>query len=391
MLQTIMDECMKIAYINNRERITGIGRYAFTLYDHLSRIADIDHFFLDIKNKKLELFTNARKDQQIYEASPDYLLDNPISQSLFNNFHLSDYMMSIRLSNQIGTKYDIYHYTNQIIGNAISKSPSKAKKIITVHDLFQDGLFKYTPPEICFSGINSADALICISEYSKNQLLNYNFDVHESDIKTIYQGVDPSFRPYPKFKCDSILKKYSIPNDYLKLLHVGKPFQRKNDIQLVKILQNIKHCKGYSNVVLIKVGQFSQEALQYISKYQLSKDIVNIPTVSEIELISLYNVSDIFVFPSLSEGFGLPILEAMACGIPVVASNTTSIPEIVGDSGILIDPSDTDKFSDSIIDLSNNDNLINYYSNTGLDRASKFSWDRTASKTFDLYREILEE
>lgn len=382
---------MRIAYINNRASITGIGRYAFTLYEHIKENADVDHFFIDAEDRTLELISNRAMGKNIRNLDYDLLYDNSACRSFFKRIGINHYVTDLRLSNLIGGKYDIFHYTNQFICNSISRSRIKStgKKVVTVHDLFRDNIFGYIPKNICFHGLNLVDAIICVSDYTKKQVLDSNFNISEDDIKVIHQGVSPSFRPYPKIARGILLDKYKIPKDAIILLHVGKPFRRKNDIQLVKILNYIVSHQKYNNIVLIKVGLFSGDASAYIQKYHLSNNIINIQGVSESDLIELYNLADIFVFPSISEGFGFPVLEAMACGTPVVASNTTSIPEIVGDAGILIEPYNTEGFSESIIELSTNENLITHYSKAGLQRATKFSWSKTAKMTYDLYQEIL--
>lgn len=381
---------MKVAYINNRDSVTGIGRYAFTLYAHIKELVNIDHLFLDAKSRTLKLISNREKEEGTYKLDYNFLFDNVACRSLLKRVGMDRYATDIRLSDFIDESYDIYHYTNQIISNSLFKNSSRGKKIITVHDLFQDNLFEYIPKKVCFSGVNLADSIICISEYSKQQVVDSGLNIHPDDIKVIYQGVDPLFRPCSKVECNNIQTKYKIPKDCINLLHVGKPFKRKNDIQLAKILNDIISYHECDNVRLIKVGLFSQDASAYIKKYHLSNNIINIQSVSETDLVGLYNSADIFVFPSISEGFGFPVLEAMACGTPVVASNTASIPEIVDNSGILISPYDTDGFSDNIIKLSSNENLQNHYSTAGLQRATQFSWDKTANMTYDLYQEVSE-
>jgi len=144
-----------------------------------------------------------------------------------------------------------------------------------------------------------------------------------------------------------------------------------------------------SNITLIKVGDFSKEALNLLHKYHLENSVIRVPMLDEENLIKLYNISNVFLFPSFSEGFGFPALEAMACGTPVIASNRTAIPEIVGDAGILIDPTDTEGFVEGILSILNGESLAKLYSKRGIKRAKMFSWESNAKATMALYESIV--
>ena len=141
-------------------------------------------------------------------------------------------------------------------------------------------------------------------------------------------------------------------------------------------------------MVLIKINKLSNRNIVLINKLDLNNDIRVLDHVSEYELPLFYNFADVFVFPSIAEGFGFPPLEAMSCGTPVVASNSTAIPEVVGDGGIMVDPYDVDGFASAIYELLNNKNLRTKMIKRALRQSKKFTWDRCADETFKVYEHL---
>ena len=124
---------------------------------------------------------------------------------------------------------------------------------------------------------------------------------------------------------------------------------------------------------------------------EIRNEIVNIGYMPNIELPAIINQSKVFLYPSLRESFGIPILEAMACGVPVITSNTSSMPEIAGDAAVIVDPTNPDEIKDAIIHLINDDKFNTDLINKGLDQAKKFSWKVMAEKYLELYKQVFEE
>jgi glycosyltransferase involved in cell wall biosynthesis len=374
---------MKVALVNNRPQKTGTGRYAFTLFDQMKE-QGVTHYFIDQENNRLErFFGNSSYIEKEFAYS--HFRDNQI----FLKLRLNKIILDSQAVGRIPRDYDIYHFTNQVVSNSVIKVNLHGKKIITVHDLFQEkGLETILPRRITFPGIKHGDMFITISNYSKNELKKY-FGISDEKIKVIYEAVDPSFRPLNQDQLTSVYDHLSISPDNYLLLHIGKPLQRKNDALLIKILHNLIEKRHMSNITLIKVGDFSKEALNLLHKYHLENSVIRVPMLDEENLIKLYNISNVFLFPSFSEGFGFPALEAMACGTPVIASNRTAIPEIVGDAGILIDPTDTEGFVEGILSILNGESLAKLYSKRGIKRAKMFSWESNAKATMALYESIV--
>lgn len=131
-----------------------------------------------------------------------------------------------------------------------------------------------------------------------------------------------------------------------------------------------------------------RKLIQQIESLNLQKDIIFAGYVSELALAEIYNAVDLFVFPSLYEGFGIPPLEAMACGTPVITSNTSSLPEVVGDAAIQINPYDVEKFAEEMYEVLTNERLKEEMIRKGLERSKMFSWENSAKKTLKVYREM---
>jgi len=144
-----------------------------------------------------------------------------------------------------------------------------------------------------------------------------------------------------------------------------------------------------SKLILIgSLGYGSEEILKTVEELGLSKHVIFLGYVPDQDLIKFYNTADLFVFPSLYEGFGLPPLEAMACGCPVITSNTSSLPEVVGNAGFTLDPVDYDSFAEAMYQILTSETLKNEMRDKSLERAKMFTWDKTASETWKVYEQV---
>lgn len=191
----------------------------------------------------------------------------------------------------------------------------------------------------------------------------------------IYEGVDEIFKPIDKKIAKSfICENYEIKNDFL--LYVGNAHPRKNLYTLIKAFSIAKK-KGLS-LKLVLVGVSSSELK---IPNEVRDDITTLSYVPRKYLPYFYSASEVFMFLSLYESFGMPLVEAMACGIPIIASNTSCIPEIVGDAGILVNPLDVEEVASTILNLMENTELKVELSVRGIKRASQFTWERTIKET----------
>jgi glycosyltransferase involved in cell wall biosynthesis len=237
-------------------------------------------------------------------------------------------------------------------------------------------------------GLRNAKRVIAISKFTKRELVE-KLGHPPKKIDVVYLGVDSSeYRPLRSFK------KPSCFGEGKTILCVGTEDFRKNVGTLVKAFYKLK--KKLPTVKIIKVGRprskrGRKKLLNLIGELNLKKDVAFVEYVPEEDLPLFYNSADLLAFPSIYEGFGLPPLEAMACGLPVITSNASSLPEVVGDACIMKDPNDVDGFANAMYEVLTNDGLKKDLIKRGLKRAKLFSWGKTAEKTLKVYEEVYGE
>ncbi len=238
--------------------------------------------------------------------------------------------------------------------------------------------------KLSLQAIRRVARVIVPSDSSKRDLLRFT-DYCPERVRVVPQGVSAEFRPAPDCHDDS------RADDGLRLLHVGHCGPYKNVEGVLHALARLRQ-RLDTPVVLIKVGgafTASQQAL--IARLGIENAIQHVGAVSRAELIRLYARAAVLLTPSLYEGFGMTALEAMACGTPVIASNTGSLPEVVGDAGLLVCPTDVDAMVDAVVRVATDRELQATLRQRGLERARSFTWDRTARETVAVYHEIHEE
>jgi glycosyltransferase involved in cell wall biosynthesis len=230
-------------------------------------------------------------------------------------------------------------------------------------------------------------AVFTISEYSKKEIVR-NYCVRPEDIYVIYLGVDDCyFRNHPQSLLEGIRNKYCLPCDFF--LYVGGIDPRKNVPNLLKALSIL--CSHDPNFPpLVFVGQISNQkeypqVLKLIQTLNLKSKVLLVGYVPDDDLPLLFASSRAFVFPSLYEGFGLPIVEAMASGAPVITTRLAAIPEVAGEATLYINAYDPKTIAEGMKSILNNTNLMNRLREEGKRQARKFSWDRTAQETVKAY------
>lgn len=234
--------------------------------------------------------------------------------------------------------------------------------------------------------IERSDSIITISEFSKNEISEL-LKVSKEKISVIYCA--PSFSEY-KVDFVKIKNKYKISSPYL--LYVGTIEPRKNIVRLVKSFELLKKNFNLPHKLVLagSVGWKTENIIKTINKSSFRDDIILTGYISEEEKNTLYTNSEIFVFPSLYEGFGIPPLEAMHFGCPVVCSNVASLPEIVGEAAELVNPFDEITIAEGIIKVLNNKNYRSKLIESGYIQEQKFSWDESALRLKLLCDEVLE-
>lgn len=234
--------------------------------------------------------------------------------------------------------------------------------------------------------VQHAAAVITGSEATRRDLLEL-YDVPPERVFVTPYAADPIYRPLdPEQARRAVRTRLRVLSPYL--LSVGVLQPRKNLPRLVRAYNRIALRIPHRLVLVGKEGWAGEELQQALAEAPDGREPIFTGYVADADLPALYAGADLFVYPSLYEGFGLPLLEAMACGTPVITGNTSSLPEVVGDAGVTVDPRDTAALSEAILALLGDDERRRALSHAGIARAAQFSWDRTARETVEVYRRV---
>jgi glycosyltransferase involved in cell wall biosynthesis len=234
-----------------------------------------------------------------------------------------------------------------------------------------------------------ASRIVAISECTKRDLVSA-YGVPREKISVVYEAADPTFKPQPAGAVASACARYGLPDRYL--LFVGTIEPRKNLGRLLQAFEALK-ADGLTDGLVI-VGRFGWLYQRFLAQLEASpaRDAVLFPGyVPDDDLPAVYTGAQAVVFPSLYEGFGLPVLEAMACGTPVVASRAASIPEIGAEAASYFDPTSVGSITDAVSHVLKDPNLQAEMRQAGFARAAQFSWDRVATETRQVYSALLED
>jgi len=268
----------------------------------------------------------------------------------------------------------------------------KARLVLTVHDLSFEHCSEtfswkrklwhlfINPKEL----IQRADKITTISNSTKNDLVDF-YGVNEKKITVIYNGISNEFSVINRnnLKLVQIKEKYKLPYRFILFLGVIEP--RKNIIGLIRAYNILRKAEGdklgeYKLVIAGAEGWKSKRIFSEIKKSPFRRDIIFVGTVNSKDKPAFYNLASIFVYPSFFEGFGFPPLEAMKCGVPVITSNVSSLPEIVGEAGILVDPDKPDEIYQAISGILLNKKLRENLIEKGLRQSAKFNWGKAAKE-----------
>jgi len=235
--------------------------------------------------------------------------------------------------------------------------------------------------------LNSVSKIITISYSTKRDLIHY-FKIPDNNITVTHLAADASFRPIKESEVDTFREKYNICCPYI--LYVGTLEPRKNIPNLISAFSSLKMA-GFPHKLILtgKLGWKYEKIFETIRSLKLENEVRLMGRLPDSELPYIYNGAELFVYPSLYEGFGLPPLEAMACGTPVITSNSSSLPEVVGDAGITIDPYNVNMLASTMKDVITNKELQDQMIKRGKDKAKTFTWESTARKTLSVYEEIM--
>ncbi|ABR55980.1 MAG: hypothetical protein PWP15_87 [Methanothermococcus sp.] len=370
---------MKIGIISDRlnRPLTGIGNYVYNLINELSKI-DKENICL-INYEENNLFPDLNR----------IFIKNPFEEFPKRPFYFWHLFLNYYL-NKKKLDLDIIHSPEN---SSLFTKLKNQLKIITVYDVIplqfpetyaKITVFRY---KLLFSKtLNTSNKIISISHHTKQDLIKH-FKISEDKIKVIHLAANENYKPLKENEINNIKQKYNL--NYPFILYVGTLEPRKNIPNLLKALYKLKkHSIKHKLVITGKKGWKYKSIFETIEKLNLQKDVIFTGYVPDEDLPALYNAADLFVYPSLYEGFGLPPLEAMQCGTPVITSNTSSLPEVVGDAGIMVNPYDVDELANKMYEVLTNDGIREELSKKGIERAKLFSWKKCAEEHLKVYEEV---
>ena len=368
---------MRVTLISKPDqRMTGLRRYNDTLSRELSGLGVTVH--------------------QAWPALP--LPDGLLSATRRRGFDIGAFHNTFPLRVPAPSA-DIYHLASETLATYLLASRARPS-IVTVHAFFSyllrdqsehrvnDGHVRRAFDSLAARGLRHADAILAVSEYVKALLIE-RARIPVERIHVVPEAVDHDVF-YPRQVPHSFREQFGLRDDCRYILYVGSEQPRKNVLLLLRAFAQVR--ERYPDLRLIKIGQPElqserEKALRLIEQLGI-EDAVSFHGHLGDELPLFYSASHLFVFPSLYEGFGFPPLEAMACGTPVICSNTTSLPEVVNDAALLFDPRDEPALVHQLDAILRSDLLHREYRERGLRNARRFNWQTTASETLAIYRLI---
>jgi glycosyltransferase involved in cell wall biosynthesis len=361
-------------------RRAGLGRYAQELTESL--------LHLDKENEYVAFYNGPRG------VVPQPPLDRlpRLTVGLSNK----PWRMSILLAHHLGLNLDrlfpgvdLLHSTDHLLPPL-----RRVRTVFTVHDLIFLFFPEYHLPLnrwyltlMMPRFIRRADAVITVSECSRRDLVRL-YCLDQARIHVIYEGIDDRFRPVedPEVLA-TVRRRYGLPDGFI--LYVGTIEPRKNLTTLLEAYQTLKGQGLESKLVIVgKKGWLYQDFFRRLRDLGLKGQVIFPGYVPDDDLPAIYSAAQVFAFPSLYEGFGLPVLEAMACGTPVVCSNTSSLPEVAGQAALTIDPRRPQELAQALQRVLEDAALRAELKGKGLAQAARFSWERAARETLRVYESV---
>ena len=368
---------MKIAIDARKLRDYGIGTYIRNLVRHLARIDRTTEYVLIVQPADIEIASELGDN---FRTVPDWSR----SYSLREQFSIP---LDLRRE-----KVDLFHAPHYVLPPL-----TPCKSVVTIHDCIHLRFPQYLPNRLGYVYARSslwiathrATRVLTVSETSKRDILRY-FHVPESKIDVIYNAIDERLGEAPSdAEMAQVRERYQLNDPFV--LYAGNIKPHKNLERLIEAFHTLRR-GGLENVKLLIIGdEISKYATlrRTVHRYKLHKHVRFFGFVPDATLAILYRLARVFVFPSLYEGFGLPPLEAMASGTPVITSNVSSLPEVVGDAAMLIDPYEPDAIAGAMRRVLMEDRLRDDMRERGLARAREFSWDRSVRRVRQIYEEVL--
>ena len=364
---------MRVAIDARKLHDFGIGTYIRNLLRQLARIDTSNEYVLLCHEPDLDLANSLGPNfRAVLESSPNY--------SIREQFHVPWVLRRERP--------DVYHAPHYVLPPAVS-----CASVVTIHDCIHLMFPQYLPSRMAYAYARSvmwaaarrAQRIITVSEASKRDILHF-FNVPPEKVVVVPNAIDERFLvPPPEIELARVRERYQLQHGFV--LYAGNIKPHKNLVRLIEAFSQIRQGPFQELKLLIIGDQISKlPALRRaVHQLKLHKHVRFLGYIPDETLAVLYRSAEVFVFPSLYEGFGLPPLEAMASGTPVVTSNTSSLPEVTGGAAVLVDPYDVGSIVDGVRRVLTDPSLAAELRRKGPLRARQFSWERSVAKTKELY------
>lgn len=368
---------MKIGFDAKRAFLnaSGLGNYSRNTLNALLHFFPENKYTLFTPEIKKKLFHNY---EQFDIISPDSSISK-IFKSLWRSFSVSGQLEKKEI--------DIFHGLSNELPDGIRNS--KVPAVVTIHDLIFirfPKLYKPIDRKIYFKKVKyaciSADKIIAISNQTKADIIEF-LKIDPSKVEVVYQSISNKY--FERIEIPDLLSKYNIPEKYI--LAVGSIEERKNQLSILKALHETK-----INISVVFVGKPTSYAtllLNYITENKMEHQVKFLNNIPRKELAVLYRQASMSIYLSIFEGFGLPVIESMASGCPVITSNVSCLPETAGDSAILCDPKNSTELAKNINSILENDSFRKDLIEKGKKRAQLFHPEKYAENLISLYSKIL--
>ena len=384
--------------------IDGSARYVNSLLKAMHKEHSNKFEIFLLFNRKIILIENAIKDIQMFKESPPSALSwirmkvnryfeqfNIIRKTVFS---IKSYLFLKKINSY---RFDIIHILLPHRYYFIKGSLPNTILVMSIHDLtckIVPQFHLYANTQSTWSGIVysslSCEGIICVSENTKRDFLNY-FPSYNGILAVTHLGFDDKlfYKEYNHNRIEEVKRKYAITSrHYILSLFTLEP--RKNLINLILAFESLRQNSNCSHIELIIAGKLGWKMDEDFKFIKDAAGVKLIGYVEEQDLAPLYNGAVAFCYPSFYEGFGLPLLEAMACGTPVVFGNNSSMPEVVGDAGLSCNPNSPKDIMIQLQKICTNDDLRSKLSQESIKRSQQFGWSKCAKETFKLYDKLLD-
>jgi glycosyltransferase involved in cell wall biosynthesis len=356
---------------------TGLGNYSRDLVRILATYFPENNYFL---------YNPKKNNETLFNSDSTVLIEKLPSTSFYKKFY--------NLWRQKGIIYDLKIDNVEVFHGLSGEIPSGLRKnniksVVTIHDLIfmrYPNLYSFFDRKIHYykfkKSAQNANLVIAISEQTKADIITY-LKIPSEKIKVIYQGCQDVFKQnFSEIEKQKVALKYHLPKEFI--LNVGTIEERKNAFNIVKAIKDI-------NTKLVLVGketEYSNKIKTYIKENNLTEKVIFLKGLSSQELAITYQLASVFVYPSIFEGFGIPIIEALFSKTPVITTHSGVFPEAGGPNSIYVDPDNFDTLTNEIEKLLNDKNLRIEIANKGFEFVQKFNDEVIASQIMECYKSL---